>query len=170
MFDYRGYGQSEEKEITEAGLYHDARAAWDYLTKTKKIPAKKITIFGRSMGSSVAIQLATEKDCNGIIIEGSFTCVKDMVRSMVPILPAEKLFNSKFQNIEKIKKIKLPKLFLHAEKDEICPIKLAKKLFEAAPEPKTWVTLHHANHNNTYLVNTEIYLEFFKKFCSNHSF
>ncbi|MFC2074702.1 alpha/beta hydrolase [Bdellovibrionota bacterium] len=166
MIDYRGYGKSEHREITENGLYEDARACWNFLTKKKKIRSENIIIFGRSMGSAVATQLATEHKCHGLILEGSFTSLKEMAHRLVPILPVEILFDTKFLNIEKISKIKLPKLFLHAEEDEICPISLARNLFEAAPEPKMFKALIGANHNNTYLINTESYVQLIVDFCS----
>ena len=71
IIDYRGYGKSEGRP-SEQGLYTDARAAWDYLTTRRNIPASQIVIFGESLGGAVAIDLASK--ANGAVrrLQSSF--------------------------------------------------------------------------------------------------
>lgn len=130
IFDYRGYGKSGGRP-TEKGLYRDAEAAYDYLVGNKKIRQEKIVVFGESLGSAVAVDLASKKPISGIIIEGGFTSARDMAKRIYPLLPTF-IYTVRFDSYAKIKNVKSPKLFFHSKNDEIVPFVLGKKLFEKA--------------------------------------
>lgn len=130
IFDYRDYGGSAGSP-SEKGLYLDTQAAYAYLRQVKNIGPEKIVVFGESLGSATAIELASKNNLAGLIIEGGFSSAKDMAKWLYPLMPAF-LYTVKFDSLSKIGKVKFPKLFFHSRSDEIVPFVLAKKLFDAA--------------------------------------
>lgn len=158
IFDYRGYGRSEG-EPSEDGIYQDALAAYEYLLSHPEVDPKNILLFGRSLGATVAVDLATKKPSRGIILESAFTSAKDVAKEMNRWLPLHFVIRSKFDSITKIKQIHSPMLFIHGNDDEIIPITLGKKLFEAANEPKWFYEISGAGHNDTYVVGGSRYFQ-----------
>lgn len=155
IFDYRGYGISKGSP-SEKGLYLDAEAAYNYLVNKKIVPPVKIIAYGESLGGAVALDLAGKHEVGGIIIEGSFTSVRDMARRVFPFIPAF-IYANKFDSLQKIKHIKYPKLIFHSIDDEIAPFEFGKTLFNAAAEPKGFVELH-GGHNDAFLTSKEIFI------------
>jgi fermentation-respiration switch protein FrsA (DUF1100 family) len=139
-FDYRGYGESGGAP-TEAGLYRDAEAAYRYLRDTLAVPPDRIVLFGHSLGSTVAVELATRVPVGGIILEGALTSVTARAQEVYPYVPVRWIARSRFASLEKIGRVPAPKLFLHARWDDVVPIAHGRRLYEAAPPPKTFVTL-----------------------------
>ena len=139
-FDYRGYGESGGRP-SEQGLYRDAVAAYRHLRETRGVPAERIVIFGHSLGSAVAVDLASRVPAAGLIVEGAFTSVVDRGQEIYPYIPVRWLAGSRFGSLEKIGGVRAPKLFLHATDDDVIPLAHGRRLFEAAAEPKTWVEL-----------------------------
>ena len=158
IFDYRGYGRSEGKP-SETGLYWDGQAAYDYMVEKLCIAPEKIILFGRSLGAAVAVDLCLEKETKALIIESAFTSTKDMARTMflfrlfAPLLPAQ------FNNLEKITQVTVPKLIIHGEKDGIVPFSMGQTLFRAAHQPKYFLPLRKAGHNNTWSMNEKTYFQ-----------
>lgn len=163
IIDYRGYGRSEGKP-TEEGIYKDALAAYDYLTTVLKVPSRKIIIFGESLGGAPAIDLATRVPCRAVILQSTFTNAKDMAKRIMPILPLWLIIKTKMDNLAKIQKVKVPKLFIHSPADEVVPYKLGKKLYDSAPPPKQFYEIARAGHNETYLIGGKNYLDTLRKF------
>ena len=159
IFDYRGYGKSEGGLPSEKKIYVDARAAYHYLIKEKDIKKENLFFFGRSLGGAVAVEMAKEFGCEGLIIESSFSSAKEMASLMFPFLPVKYFMKTKFASAEKIKDISCPKLFIHGTRDSIVPIRLGKKLFDAAPEPKKFFEIEGAGHNDTYIIGGEKYFK-----------
>jgi fermentation-respiration switch protein FrsA (DUF1100 family) len=139
-FDYRGYGESDGAP-SEAGLYRDADAAYRYLTEDLGVPAERIVIFGHSLGSAVAIDLASRVPSAGLIVEGGFTSALDRGQELYPYIPVRWIAVSRFSSLEKIPRVAVPKLFLHAVRDEVIPLAHGRRLYQAASEPKTFVEL-----------------------------
>ena len=139
-FDYRGYGESGGTP-SEQGLYRDALAAYRYLRESRGIPAERIVIFGHSLGSAVAVDLASRVPAAGLIVEGAFTSAVDRGQEIYPYIPVRWLAGSRFGSLDKIGGVRIPKLFLHATADDVIPLAHGRRLFEAAPEPKTFVEL-----------------------------
>ncbi len=156
LFDYRGYGKSEGRP-NEAGVYLDAQAAYDFLASRPDVNAEQIVIFGRSLGGAVAVDLATRRAHAGLILESTFGSARDMAGRMFPFLPVRWVMKSEFDSISRIKDIATPKLFLHGDADEIVPFELGQRLFEAAPEPKSFHRLRGAHHNDTYFVDADYF-------------
>ena len=155
IFDYRGYGMSKG-EPSEKGLYLDAEAVYNYLLNDKKIPPQKLIVYGESLGGAVAVELAGRHKVGGIIIEGTFTSVKDMAKRIAPFIPAF-IYSSKYDSLERIKDIKAPKLIFHSIDDEIVPFESGERLFNAAKEPKEFVELR-GGHNDAFLVSQDIFI------------
>lgn len=154
IIDYRGYGKSQGRP-SENGLYLDAQAGYDYLVKTRHIVPEQIILYGESLGTAVVIDLASKAEIKGLIIEGSFSCGRDVAKSIYSILPSF-LFSNQFNSLAKIKGVTAPKLFIHSANDEIIPLDLAKKLYRVTPEPKYFVEIN-GDHNNAFLDSREKY-------------
>lgn len=133
--DYRGYGQSAGTP-EESGLYADAEAAYRYLGEDLGIPPARIFIYGYSLGSAVAIDLATRVPAAGLIVEGAFTSVPARAAELYPWLPIGWLAHNRFASAEKIGRVSIPKLFIHARADTVVPIAHGRRLFDLARPPK----------------------------------
>lgn len=145
IFDYRGYGQSTGRP-TEQGTYTDARAAWDYLVQTRRVPPERIVIFGRSLGGNIAVQLAAQVRPRLLVVESAFTSACDMARRMFPLFPARWLCRFRYDALSAIREVRCPVIVAHSPDDEMIPFAHGRRLFEAAPEPKRFVELS-GSHN-----------------------
>lgn len=139
-FDYRGYGESAGIP-TEDGLYRDAEAAWRYLTTDRGVAPDRIVVFGHSLGSAVAVELATRVHPAGLILDGALSSVTERAQEAYPFVPVRWIARSRYASIERIGRLTLPKLFLHARADEVIPLSHGRRLYAAAPPPKTFVEL-----------------------------
>jgi fermentation-respiration switch protein FrsA (DUF1100 family) len=151
LFDYRGYGRSQGRP-SEEGLYQDAIGAYDYLTRTRMIRPERIVLFGRSLGASVAAELAAQKPAAGLILESPFPSVEAVARFHYGGLPVHWLLGAEFRLIDRLPRLSLPKLVIHGDRDDIIPIELGRQVFDAATPPKDWYVIQGADHNNTYQV------------------
>jgi fermentation-respiration switch protein FrsA (DUF1100 family) len=144
MLDYRGYGKSEGFP-SQRGLYADADAAYLYLLD-HGYSARHIVLQGESLGTAVAVDLASRKECAGVVLEAAFTSGRDVANTVLPVIGA--LVFRSFDSRSKIAKIRAPLLFFHGDRDEIIPLKLGRSLFEATPEPKWFIEIPGARHND----------------------
>ena len=169
IFDYRGYGRSEGRP-TEAGVYLDGQAAWDYLVRDRGIEPGRLILFGRSLGGAVAIELARRRGNRpgGLIVESSFTSVPDMAANVMPIVPRI-LIRTRMDSINKIGSIDLPKLFVHSRADDIIPFEHGRRLFAAAGEPKQFYELANAGHNETEIEGGAAYFNTLRAFIRSCS-
>ena len=155
IFDYRGYGSSEGK-TSEEGTYLDAMAAYKWLTDEKKISPNDIVIFGRSLGGSIAAQLATKVEVRALIIESAFTSYVDIGKKFYPYMPVRWFARFSYRTIDYIKNVRCPVMMIHSRNDEIVPYEFGLELYEAANEPKEFVEIF-GSHNDGFLVSSEIY-------------
>jgi len=157
IFDYRGYGKSQGK-TSEEGTYSDARGALQYL-KQQGWDTDQMIYFGRSMGAGVALQLALEEPPAALVLESPFTSVTAMGRYHYPLLSllAGWLIQARYDNLEKIDKIKTPLLIFQGGKDAIVPPEMAEQLYNKARKPKQLIMLPAAGHNDTYEVGGSFY-------------
>ena len=138
IIDYRGYAESTGRP-SEQGLHLDARAAWDFLTRERGIAAEQIVLYGESLGSVPALELARTLDREGqpgpaaIILEGAFTSALEVGRRAFPYLPVRLLLRAKLDNLTTIRDVAAPTLFLHGERDEVSPIEMGRRLFSTSP-------------------------------------
>jgi len=164
IIDYRGYGRSEGSP-GEEGTYRDAEAAWAYLTRTRKIEADRIVLFGRSLGAAVAAWLAVEKHSAGLIIESAFTSVPDRGAEMYRFLPVRLLARIKYDTLGRIGKLRCRLLVIHSRDDEIIPYHHGQKLFEAAKQPKRFQEIS-GGHNDGFITSGSIYTNALSEFLS----
>lgn len=165
ILDYRGYGLSEGSP-SEQGLYKDAQAAYAYLLSRDDVNKERIAIFGRSLGGAVAVDLASRVPCRRLILESTFTSAADMAGHILPILPIGRLVTERFDSASKIDKVRAPLLQFHGTQDEIVPYQLGRKLHALAPDPKEFVPIPGATHNDTYFVGGRTYFEKIRSFLS----
>ncbi len=155
IFDYRGYGESEGQP-SEEGTYLDAMAAYKWLTEEKKVSPDDIILFGRSLGGSIAAQLATKVKARALIIESTFTSYIDIGKKFYPYMPVCWFARFSYRTIDYVKDVRYPVMFIHSRNDETVPFEFGLELYEAANEPKEFVEIF-GSHNDGFLVSSEIY-------------
>lgn len=153
--DYRGYGQSAG-EPSEAGLYRDADAAYAHLTQHLRVAPSRIVIYGYSLGSAVAIDLASRAKAAGLIVEGAFLSIPDRGAELYPYLPVHWLANNRFASVDKVTRVAMPKLFIHALEDKDVPIAHGQRLFQLARAPKFFETVA-GGHATAFQVDPEFF-------------
>lgn len=163
LIDYRGYGNSSGR-ASVPGIYKDASAALDFLLKEKKYKPGQIFLYGESLGSAPAIDLASLDSLAGLILDGAFSCGQDMAKLIFPYLPRIFIPNI-LNNLKAIGRVKLPKLFLHSRTDEIVPFSLSQSLYRQAANPKEFVELI-GGHNTSYIDSQDKYLQAIGNFFS----
>lgn len=162
IFDYRGYGKSQGSP-DEEGTYLDAEAGWDWLVDTLQTEPERIVLFGRSLGSAVAAEVALRKKAALLIMESGFTSVPDLGKKYFPHLPVGIMARYRYTSISKVGRIKIPKLFIHSPGDEIVPYEHGVKLFEKAAEPKEFLNIA-GGHNEGFLLSGQVYVEGLRAF------
>lgn len=164
IFDYREYGRSEGS-ISRAGTFVDSEAAYKWVKTTGIEPSRSLILFGRSLGSALAVYIARKYPCAGVILEAAFTSSKDMARLYAPYL-AEDLVGKEggYDTIGIIREVKIPVLFIHGSRDESIPLWMAQKLYEEANPPKEFYVVPGAGHNDTYIIGGKEYFQVIDKF------
>ncbi len=140
---YRGYGGSTGKP-SEDGLIRDARAAYEFAAA--RYPARRIVLFGESLGTAVAIALAAERDVSALILDAPFTSAADVGAAAYPFAPVRWLMKDPFRSDARIARVNAPVLVLHGEQDHIVPIRFGERLFALANEPKRMVRFPNGSH------------------------
>jgi len=149
-FDYRGYGKSEGHP-TEAGVYRDAQAVYDYLKGRKDVDMRKVIAYGSSLGGIVSVDLATKRPVAALIVDSSITSAREAARLFYPYLPSFLMW-IKFDSLGKVRNISIPKLFIHSPDDRVVPYAMGRRLFEAAAEPKEFL-VSSGGHNEVQIVS-----------------
>jgi uncharacterized protein len=145
MIDYRGYGKSTGKP-SEAGFYNDAQVVLDW--SRKNIPFTRLIIYGRSLGSAVASQLATKNTLDLLILETPFDEFKSVIYP--PIRPLLALFplRSHFPNNIFLPKVKCKKIIFHGTNDWVVPYSSALKLKSLLSNEDRFFTIEGGSHKN----------------------
>jgi len=136
--EYRGYNGLEGVP-SEGGVATDARVAYDYLRNREGVSAERLVIFGWSLGAAVAVGLASTVESRGVVLEGAPASIVDIGQERYPMFPIRWIIRNPFNAIEKVAGIRAPLLFLHSPEDTVIPFKSGRRLFDAAPSPKTFV-------------------------------
>ncbi|GAP98680.1 hydrolases of the alpha/beta superfamily [Leptolyngbya sp. NIES-2104] len=169
VISYRGYGKSEGGFPSESQVYEDAQAAWNYLTKDRKIPPDQITIYGYSIGGAIAIDLAAKHpDARALIVQSSFTSMTEMalLQKQFRLFPIELILTQRFNSIDKVRSLKMPVMYFHGDADEIVPARMSQALYDASPNPKQLLFIRGANHNDAEF--TIEHLEAIRKFVQQN--
>ena len=131
---WRGFSGNEGKP-TEKGLYIDGQSALNWILK-QGVKENDIILYGESLGTGVATEIAQNKNYAGVILETPFTSMTDAAKKFYPYIPVSFLLKDKYNNKKKINNIKIPILIMHGEKDTIVPFTMGQKIFELANDPK----------------------------------
>ena len=145
---WRGFSGNEGKP-TEKGLYEDARSAVRWL-KSYGVKENNIIIYGESLGTGVATEIAQNKNFAGVILESPFTSMIDAGKDKYPYLPVRLLLKDKYESDKKIKNVKSPVLIMHGKVDNIVPFHMGKKMYELANEPKYYYFSEYDDHMMEY--------------------
>lgn len=144
VVDYRTYGKSSGV-LNEAGLYRDAQFCYDYLAG---LGYSNIVVYGRSLGTAMALNVASKNKISHVILETPFYSIVDVAKKRFPVFPVEKMIKYHFSNFESINKVSSGVTIIHGTSDRVVPIKSAIKLFESAPKQTKFITIDKASHNN----------------------
>lgn len=171
VIDYRGYGKSQGDFPSESQVYEDAQLAWDYLVKQRGVNPNQIYIYGHSLGGAIAIDLAVRHpEAAGLIVEGSFTSARAMVdfkKGLFWLFPIDFLLTQRFDSISKVDRLQMPVLFIHGTADNVVPVEMTKKLFDAAPGPKQLYIVPDGGHNNLAQIGGAEYLQIVSQFLAS---
>mgnify|MGYP001973178758 CR=1 FL=1 len=144
---YRGYSGNDGNP-SEHGLYKDSQSAKLWLNK-KGVDDSDIILYGESLGTAVAVDLASKHSFAGIILESPFTSMLELSKIYYPYLPVNLLLKDRYESINKIKKINFPKMVMHGQKDKIVPFEMGKKIFDNFSDPK----LSYFKSNDDHMMN-----------------
>lgn len=149
--DYRGWGDSTPLIPSEATIYADAGVAWAELVRRQRDPSRRV-IFGHSMGSGVAVDLASHlhhgTDYGALILESSFTRLPDVAKAAGVLGTIASWFaTQEFDSESKIGKVDAPILMLHGSADKTVPVELGRRLRDAAPKGTRWVEFEGGSHS-----------------------
>jgi fermentation-respiration switch protein FrsA (DUF1100 family) len=146
VIDYRGYGKSTGK-ITEDGFYLDAEACYAELLSLGYEP-ERIVLYGRSLGTGVAIELATRKTASALVLESPFTSLPELASHLLPIPIPTFYIPYRFDSLAKAPGIKIPSLVMHGSDDELIPTEMGRKVYDALGGPRRFVSIRGGGHNN----------------------
>ena len=141
---WRGFSGNKGKP-NELGLYEDAKSAIRWL-KAKGVQDKNIILYGESLGTAIAIEVAQNKKYGGVILESPFTSMINMGKKYYPFFPISLLLKDKFESDKKINRIIVPVLVIHGKVDKIVPHAMGKKMYELANEPKFFYSQEYGDH------------------------
>ena len=164
--EYHGFGGLTGIP-TEAVLAADARAAYDYLRTARQVAPSHLVIYGWSLGSAVAVGLASEVEEAAVILEGAPASLVDISRERYPLFPVRLLMRNRFDSIEKINRVRAPILFLHSPEDAVIPIAEGRRLYEAARGEKTFVEVR-GGHVDATTVDTKHFYAAIRTFLAGH--
>jgi uncharacterized protein len=159
LVTYRGYSTNPGKPYEE-GLYKDARAALHFLQQ-KGVPHSCIVLYGESIGTAVAVQMATEYPVGGLILQSPFTSLGDIGQFHYPIFPIKWLIKDQFNSLAKASLVQSPTFILYGKNDDIIPPHFSIELFEALPGPKEIHPISNIGHND--LFDSQFAISFIKQ-------
>lgn len=157
--DYRGFGRSSPLLPSEDSALTDARAGWDWLARQR--PGAPRYIFGHSLGGAIAVALAAQvADERGLMVEGTFTSIPDVVAHMrFGWLPVGPLITQRFDAAARIAEVGSPVLVVHGSQDRTIPHELGRRLYERAAQPKRFVLVDGGSHHSTHALAQPQYRE-----------
>jgi uncharacterized protein len=146
MMSYRGYSGSTGSPSETANV-SDAIAVYDSLVGSGVRPSD-IVLYGESLGSGVALQVAAQRPVAGVILDAPYTSMVAMAQRTYPILPVRPLLADRYESDRHIARLKAPLLILHGAKDELIPVAMGRSLHAAATVPKELVVFPEGGHSD----------------------
>lgn len=149
LFDYRGYGRSDGTATYETDLYLDGEAAVLFVINEKHVPRDRIVLYGQSLGTAVATDVATRQKVGAVMLESGFSSASSLAATALPWLPRflHVLARNRFESAEKLRSVRVPVLISHGDPDPVIPTAEGRALFAAANEPKEFLIVPAAGHN-----------------------
>lgn len=157
LAEYRGYG-GNGGILNEQGLYNDARAYLNYLINNMNVKLQDIVLVGQSLGSGIAVKMATEFDVRAVVLESAYSSAVDVARKTYWYFPVSWLMYDRYNSLEIISAIKSPALLIHGVDDEMIPIAQAEKLYMAIQQSKKMVRVEGAGHNDINMQEAQKYI------------
>ncbi len=148
VLGYPGYGGSDGRP-SEPAFHEAAMTAYEFLIG-QGIAARDIVLYGESIGAAVAVRLAAGVDARALILESPMASAVDVASRHYPYLPVRLLLKDAYLSVQHIGRIAMPLLIMHGEADRIIPLQSGEKLFARAVEPKRFVALSGAGHNDLF--------------------
>jgi len=147
IFDYPGFGRSEGRP-SEAACYAAGDAAYDWLVQSQHVSPDRLLLYGKSLDGGVAVDLASRRPHEALILVKTFTSMPDEAQNVCPLMPARWLIRTQFDNLAKIKKCLRPVFVAHGTADSLIPFVFGQRLFEAANSPKRFCSMAGVDHND----------------------
>jgi len=155
--EYRGYGHSEGKP-SEAGIYRDADAGYQYLINVEHIDPHSIISFGQSLGTAVAAHLAAQHQVGAVILEAPFPSASRLAKVIFRFLPGSSLLvRGQFDTQARLQEIRVPILIVHCRQDPVLPFELGQEVYATANEPKTFLEINGSCHEEASIIAPEKY-------------
>lgn len=143
------YNAGAGGEPSEAGLLIDGRAALDFVA-AQGIAEHRTVLYGASLGSGVAVAMALERDVGGLVLVYPYSSIVDVAEDRFWFMPVRMLIQDEYDSVARIGKVRAPVLVIHGERDRTIPVRFARRLYAAAPEPKEGHFLSDGTHANLY--------------------
>jgi hypothetical protein len=147
LFDYRGYGGNSGSP-SERGLLRDAHAIGAAVARRPEVDADRVVLLGESLGSGVAVRLAAEVRPMALVLRSPFTSMADVAAHHYWFLPVRRLLWDRYDSLSRVGSLTCPTAVVAGDRDSVVPIELSRRLFEAVPQPKTFVTVSGTDHND----------------------
>ena len=141
--NFRGYGGSTGTP-TEDGLHRDALAA--YAFAAERYPAQRIALWGHSLGTGVAVWLASEKPVGKLVLEAPYSSTADVAAGLFPWVPVRWLMKDQLRSDQRIGSVHVPLLIMHGAQDGAISIRFGERLFALANEPKRFIRYDKGGH------------------------
>jgi fermentation-respiration switch protein FrsA (DUF1100 family) len=170
LFDYRGYGRSEGSARDERAIYEDADAAYDYIVQERGTLPEQVVLYGQSLGTTAATDLAARRPCGALILESGLSSASDMASLILPWVPVwiHSYGQNHFESARKLERVRAPVLIAHGGRDRTIPIEQGYKLYQAAHEPKQLVIIEEAGHNDLIATGGKEYLDTLARFIERY--
>ena len=165
LVDYRGFGGNPGSP-TEDGLTRDARAARAYLATRADVDPARLVYFGESLGAAVAARLAVDSPPAALVLRSPFTSLAEVGQRHYPFLPVRWLLRDRFPVADLVGRVRAPVLVIAGTADGIVPIDHSRRVFAAAPEPKQFIEIYGADHNDEALVHGEVMIRAIAQFLA----
>jgi len=164
--EYRGYGGLEGTP-SEASLTQDALTGYTYLLETLDGPPERIVIFGWSLGSGVAVNVASRVPASAVVLEGAHSSLVDVGSGQYPWVPVRLLMRNPFDSVLKVPSIAAPMLFIHSPEDAVIPIAHGRRLYEAVRAPREFVEVR-GGHINAASVDRVVFFGAIERFLAKY--
>jgi fermentation-respiration switch protein FrsA (DUF1100 family) len=157
------YNAGAGGEPSEEGLLTDGRAALDFVT-AQGISEHRTVLYGASLGSGVAVAMALEHEVGGLVLVYPYSSMTDVAEDRFWFAPVRMLIRDEFDSVARIGKVGAPVLVIHGALDRIIPVRFARRLYDAAPEPKEGYFLPEGTHANLYHLGAgQLVLDFLER-------